>query len=163
MSRLETNSCLTVLRGKNKVKLQTSIIFDLYLEIGGKTLWSRKWQLTPVFLSGKSHGWKSLAACGPWGCKESDMTERLGTGIHHCTWFVRNETDFPLRPSRRSINSVNGSTTASCHIVSMLSVYSEITHVPANIPRKGCYITDSFEFFSGRMEKSNLEQVIFPI
>ena len=27
-------------------------------------------------LPGKSHGWRSLVGCGPWGCEESDMTER---------------------------------------------------------------------------------------
>jgi len=37
--------------------------------------WSRKWQLTPVFLLGKSHGQKSLVGYNPWGNKESDTTE----------------------------------------------------------------------------------------
>ena len=32
---------------------------------------------TPVLLCGKSHGWRSLVGCSPWGCEESDMTERL--------------------------------------------------------------------------------------
>ena len=32
---------------------------------------------TPVFLLGEFHGQKSLAGYSPWGCKESDMTERL--------------------------------------------------------------------------------------
>ena len=32
---------------------------------------------TPVLLPGKSHGWGSLVGCSPWGCKESDTTERL--------------------------------------------------------------------------------------
>ena len=32
---------------------------------------------TPIFLPGKSHGQRSLVGCSPWGCKESDMTERL--------------------------------------------------------------------------------------
>ena len=27
----------------------------------------RKWQPTPVFLPGKSHGWRSLAGYSPWG------------------------------------------------------------------------------------------------
>ena len=36
-----------------------------------------KWQPTPVFLPGKSHGWRSLVGYSPWGCKESDMAERL--------------------------------------------------------------------------------------
>ena len=39
--------------------------------------WRRKWQPTPVFLSGKSHGQKSLVGCSPWGRKELDTTERL--------------------------------------------------------------------------------------
>ena len=37
----------------------------------------RQWQPTPVLLPGKSHGWRSLVGCSPWGCKESDTTERL--------------------------------------------------------------------------------------
>ena len=37
----------------------------------------RQWQPTPVLLPGKSHGWRSLVGCSPWGCWESDMTERL--------------------------------------------------------------------------------------
>ena len=39
--------------------------------------WSRKWHPTPVLLSGKSHGKRSLVGCSPWGRKESDTTERL--------------------------------------------------------------------------------------
>ena len=39
--------------------------------------WRRKWQATPVFLPGKSHGWRSLVGYSPWGWKESDMTEWL--------------------------------------------------------------------------------------
>ena len=31
----------------------------------------------PVLLPGKSHGWRSLVGCSPWGHKELDMTERL--------------------------------------------------------------------------------------
>ena len=40
-----------------------------------KIPWRRKWQPTPVFLSGKSHGQRNLVGYSPWGCKESDMTE----------------------------------------------------------------------------------------
>ena len=29
--------------------------------------WRRRWQATPVFLPGKSHGQRSLAGCSPWG------------------------------------------------------------------------------------------------
>ena len=28
-------------------------------------------------MPGESHGWRSLVGCSPWGCEESDMTERL--------------------------------------------------------------------------------------
>ena len=42
----------------------------------------RKWQPSPVFLPGESHGQRSLGSSGimdpsPWGRKESDTTERL--------------------------------------------------------------------------------------
>ena len=37
----------------------------------------RRWHPTPVLLPGKSHGRRSLVGCSPWGCEESDMTERL--------------------------------------------------------------------------------------
>ena len=37
----------------------------------------KEWQSTPALLPGKSHGWRSLVGYSPWGCKESDMTERL--------------------------------------------------------------------------------------
>ena len=39
--------------------------------------WRRKWQPTPVFLPGKSHGWKSLVGYSPHGPKELDTTEKL--------------------------------------------------------------------------------------
>ena len=42
----------------------------------GKILWRRKWQPTPVFLPGKSHGRRSLAGYSSWEPKESDMTEQ---------------------------------------------------------------------------------------
>ena len=45
-----------------------------------------KWHPTPVFLPGKSHGRRSLVGYCSWGCKESDMTERL-----HC--FTNSEIE----------------------------------------------------------------------
>ena len=39
--------------------------------------WRRQWHPTPVLLPGKSHGWRSLVGCRPWGREESDTTERL--------------------------------------------------------------------------------------
>ena len=40
-----------------------------------KILWRRKWQHTPVFLLGESHGWRKLEGYSPWCHKESDTTE----------------------------------------------------------------------------------------
>ena len=37
----------------------------------------RRWHPTPVLLPGKSHGWRSLVGCSPWGHEQSDTTEQL--------------------------------------------------------------------------------------
>ena len=47
------------------------------LQVACIIYWRRQWHPTPVLLPGKSHGWRSLVSCSPWGCEESDMTERL--------------------------------------------------------------------------------------
>ena len=64
----------------------------------GKIPWRSAWQPTPVFLPREPHGQRSLAGCSPWGCRESDMTERVCThtrnpgsrpGLHRwvvCLW-----------------------------------------------------------------------------
>ena len=54
-------------------------------------------QPIPVFLPGESAWTKQRGGYSPWGCKESDMTERLSTQDHTCfpdvscapvTWFI---------------------------------------------------------------------------
>ena len=40
-----------------------------------KIPWRRAWPPTPVFLSGESHGQRSLAGYRPWGRRETDRTE----------------------------------------------------------------------------------------
>ena len=47
----------------------------LSCSIPGLIPWRRKWQPTPVFLTGEPHGPRSLAVYSPWGHKESDTTE----------------------------------------------------------------------------------------
>ena len=47
----------------------------LLLLISSATRWRRQWHPTPVLLPGKSHGWRGLVGCSPWGRKESDTTE----------------------------------------------------------------------------------------
>ena len=43
----------------------------------GKIPWRRKWQPTPVFLPGESHGQRGLVGYSPRGRKELDTTEQL--------------------------------------------------------------------------------------
>ena len=50
---------------------------SIQLESKNCSCWRRKWQSTPVFLPGESHGQRSLAGCSAWGRKEADMTDRL--------------------------------------------------------------------------------------
>ena len=43
--------------------------------LGGEDPLEEKWQPTPVFLPGGSHGQRSLAGYSPLGHKGADMTE----------------------------------------------------------------------------------------
>ena len=62
------------------IQISISSANDIYfLDFKKPRRWKqrRQWQPTPVLLPGKSHGWRSLVGCGPWGCEESDTTEQL--------------------------------------------------------------------------------------
>ena len=52
----------------------------------------------PVLSPGKSHGWRSLVGCTPWGRKESDMTERLH--FHFSLSCIGEGNGNPLQCSR---------------------------------------------------------------
>ena len=58
----------------------------VYLHHDTKHYCGRKWQPTPVFLPGKSHGWRSPVSYSPRGRKESDTTEPLHftSNLHVC-------------------------------------------------------------------------------
>ena len=58
----------------------------------GKIPWRRKWQPTPVFLPGKSHGQRTLAGYSLPGHTELNMTE----AISHST--AQNYRTLPLAP-----------------------------------------------------------------
>ena len=45
-------------------------------------LWRRQWHPTPALLPGKSHGWRSLVGCSPWGHSESDTTDDFTFTFH---------------------------------------------------------------------------------
>ena len=46
-----------------KVRLVKSVVFPVVMY----GCWKRQWHPTPVLLPGKSHGWRSLESCSPWG------------------------------------------------------------------------------------------------
>ena len=52
-----------------------------------KIPWRREWQLTAVFLPGKSHGQRSVVGYSPWGRKEwarvGDCSFHFQEGNHH--------------------------------------------------------------------------------
>ena len=63
----------------------------------GRFLWSRKWQPTPGFLPGESHGQRSLVGYSPWG-------QRVGhdRGIEHThshIYMYVNISPLPPEPS----------------------------------------------------------------
>ena len=51
-----------------------------------KIPWRRKWQPTPVFLPGESHGQRSLADYSPWDHKESDTAKHTQTSTNFITY-----------------------------------------------------------------------------
>ena len=47
-----------------------------------KIPWRREWLPTPIFLPGELHGQRSLVDYSPWGCTQSNTTERLTVSLH---------------------------------------------------------------------------------
>ena len=62
-----------------KMRISHKIVVSIQLPVKHATVlfWRRQWHPTPVLLHGKSHGWRSLVGCSPWGRYESNSTERL--------------------------------------------------------------------------------------
>ena len=57
----------------------------IYSSFSGFLRWKlqrRQWYPTPVLSPGKSHGWRSLVGCSPWGHQESDMTGDFTFNFH---------------------------------------------------------------------------------
>ena len=61
--------------GSSEIKNPPAVQETRIRSPGREDPWRRKWQPTPVFLPGESHGQRSLAGYSPWGRKESDVTE----------------------------------------------------------------------------------------
>ena len=126
----------------NKVSLLQSvllILFRSYLSYSGR----RQWQPTPVLLSGKSHGLRSLVGCSPWGCQESDMTERLH--FH----FYALEKEMATHSCSCLENSRDRGSLVGCHlwghtesdtteaIQQQQQQQATLTHIDSNMYHKG--------------------------
>ena len=51
---------------ESRSDLLQSLLFTFLLHYT-QPLRRRQWHPTPVLLPGKSHGWRSLVGCSPWG------------------------------------------------------------------------------------------------
>ena len=60
---------MTSIPDKNSVNWKQEETSSVLLKTSTRKAWRRKWQPTPVFLPGKSHGQRSLAGYSPLGCK----------------------------------------------------------------------------------------------
>ena len=72
--------------------------------------WSRKWQPTPVFSAGKSHGQRSVVGCSPQGRKESYTTEQARARAHtHTHTPTHPHTPPPVETDRLKVPGSNNS------------------------------------------------------
>ena len=78
---------LVVKRVNNLPAMQETWVQSL----GWENPWRRKWQLTPVFLAGKSHGQRSWAGYSPWGGSQK---------VRH--WAANTERFYDCRTKHRS-------------------------------------------------------------
>ena len=90
-----------------------------------------KWQSTPVFQPGKSHGQRSLEGYSPWGHRKSDTTQRLKKKERERTrgWRWPPLSDKPVHPScllplgsKEDLEEEQSSTAMMVHQYSISSV-----------------------------------------
>ena len=95
-----------------------------------KIPWRRKWQPIPLFLPGKSHGWRRLVGYSPWGHKESDMSEQLSIQVNknktnsYVRLFLRSQAGRLLK--KRVVTTVG----AFCFSSSKQKVYRKVPRNP---------------------------------
>ena len=95
----------------------------------GKIPWRKKWQPTPVFLPGKSHGQRSLVGYSPWGCKrvgldwatkrnnKSVVDCRTVTILHHSLHLSPLPRDLAARPSNSGIHFPTPTPDLACDLL----------------------------------------------
>ena len=97
-------------------------LYFYFVAVSWYSPWRRKWQPTPVFFPGKSHGWRRLAGYSPRGLKESDTAEQLHLTHDFLPWLMgasscSYESQCHLLSGRRCSSDSNatvGSTVNSC-------------------------------------------------
>ena len=82
------------LSGKESACQRRRCGFDPWV---GKIPWRKKWQPTPIFLPGKSHGQRSLAGCSLWGHKR--VRHDLATKGTRCCPLVQVQHLITLVPA----------------------------------------------------------------
>ena len=63
---MELKIIMTPIAGKSE-KAVIKVGFTKIPVLTGSRASTRQWHPTPVLLPGKSHGWRSLVGCSPWG------------------------------------------------------------------------------------------------
>ena len=104
---------------KNPPASRRPWVFDPWVR---KMPWRSEWQRTPVFLSGKFHGLRSLVGYSPWGRKESDMSEQLAFSL----FKVNQSSDVEWRLSLSESKSLSSLTKLLCFLSSQL-MFSGVT------------------------------------
>ena len=122
--------------------------------------WRRQWQPTPVLLPGKSHGQRSLVGCSPWGCEESNTTERLH--FHFSLACIGEGNGNPLQcsclenPRDRGAwwAAIYGVAQSRPRLMQLSSSSSSSLHTVQPIYRHRVVVKESVVFIAGHKPKS---------
>ena len=80
--------------------------------------WRRKWQPTPVFFPGESHGRGVLVGCSLWGRTESDTTE--ATQLAAAAAAAVSTQEWHLVATRMNYSSSKGQVRESFRVISSI-------------------------------------------
>ena len=90
--------------------------------------WRRKWQPTPVFLPGESHGRRSLVGCSPWGRRVGHHWRDLAAAaefIKSFLYFTRFSKD---TMATHAVKALPSHFSATLLLPSLLYCLSSSTH-----------------------------------
>ena len=121
--------------------------------------WRRQWHPTPVLLPGKSHEWRSLVGCSPWGREESDTTEQLH--FHFPLSCIGEENGNPLQCSCLENPRDGGAWWAAIHGVTQSQTRLKLLDSNSNSLIKGIIIIKDKYLQSGFKNVTPLYTVYF--